>query len=113
MKAFCRCLRIAVPTFVCLLLTFDAIAQQQKPGTIDRKALVSRHNITITNPKLGGPTQVGNGNFAYGFDITGMQTLSDKFSTMSHWGWHSVPLPEGQTVASFIKPQVLTHGRMI
>jgi hypothetical protein len=108
---FCRRKLAAAITLICLFN--NVFAQQVAVGTIDRKALVSRHNITITNPNLGGPTQVGNGNFAYGFDITGMQTFSDKFSTMSHWGWHNVPLPEGMTVESFIKPQVNTQGRMI
>jgi hypothetical protein len=106
--------RFAAPVFfICLFLFAGANAQQVAKGTIDRKALVSRHNLTIKNPKLGGPTQVGNDEFAYGFDITGMQTFSDKFSTMSHWGWHNEPLPKGMTVESFIKPQVNTHGRMI
>ncbi|MES2810516.1 MAG: hypothetical protein V4619_17915, partial [Bacteroidota bacterium] len=99
--------------FLAVFMCFGADAQQVKPGTIDRKAVVTRHSITISNPKLGGPTQVGNGQFAYGFDITGMQTFSDKFSTMSHWGWHNVPLPAGMTVGSFVKPLVNTHGRMI
>ena len=32
-----------------------------------------------------GPAQVGNGEFAYGCDVTGMQTLGTQFSTRSNW----------------------------
>ncbi|MGY3055290.1 hypothetical protein ACVWYG_003505 [Pedobacter sp. UYEF25] len=43
---------------------------------IDRKALVNRHNLHITDRNVKGPTQVGNGHFAFGFDITGLQTFN-------------------------------------
>lgn len=39
--------------------------------------------------------QVGNGEFAFGFDISGMQTFSDNANTMSNWGWYRFPLPRG------------------
>jgi hypothetical protein len=59
---------------------------------IDRKEVVQRHRIitTSTNPK--SPAQVGNGEFAFGVDITGLQTFVP-FSTLSHWSWHSFPIP--------------------
>jgi hypothetical protein len=91
----------------------QAFGQQQKPGTIDRKSLVRRHNLRIIDTGEMGPTQVGNGNFAYGFDITGMQSLSDKFTTMSQWSWHSTPPPEGMTAADFKKTDVESYGRKV
>lgn len=35
---------------------------------IDRKAVVTRHNPEIREGNLRGPMQVGNGEFAFGFD---------------------------------------------
>ncbi|MES2108655.1 MAG: hypothetical protein V4577_07910 [Bacteroidota bacterium] len=66
-----------------LLAAIPASAQK-----IDRKALVTRHNLHITDPNLRGVTQVGNGHFAFGFDITGLQTFNDDANTFSNWGWH-------------------------
>ncbi|WP_184550457.1 hypothetical protein [Mucilaginibacter sp. FT3.2] len=105
-----------IKKYIFLLPVFfglNAKAQELKTGTINRKALVSRHNIRITNPQLAGPMQVGNGDFAYGFDITGMQTFNDQFTTMSHWGWHSTEPPKGFTADSFKQTLVNTHGRMV
>ena len=59
---------------------------------IDRQALVTRHNIVLTNADARTPLQVGNGQFAFSADITGLQTFLPAH-TMSHWGWHSFPLP--------------------
>ena len=67
---------------------------------IDRKALVSRHNVVRTGSKPGSPLQVGNGNFAFGADITGLQTFIP-FNTMSDWGWYEAPLPSGSSPADF------------
>lgn len=107
-----RALKIIV---TCLFIVTSLVmqGQQLKPGTINRKAVVQRHNFSVTDPREAGPTQVGNGNFAYGFDITGMQTINDQFTTMSHWSWHSTPPPNGLTAASFEKTNVNTNGRMV
>jgi hypothetical protein len=91
----------------------QTFAQQCRPGTLNRMAIVRRHNITIRNTGEPGPSQVGNGNIAYGFDITGMQTFSDKFTTMSQWSWHSRQLPDWMSVADFKKTKQLTNGRMV
>lgn len=96
-----------------LLIGTQVFAQELKSGTINRKVLVQRHNIKLTDLEAPGPTQVGNGNFAYGFDVTGMQTFNDQFTTMSHWSWHSTELPKGLTAADFIKTEKDTHGRMV
>lgn len=66
-------------------------AQAQK---IDRKALVTRHNLHLTDRNDPAPTQVGNGHFAFGFDITGLQTFNEGANTFSNWGWHKFPAPE-------------------
>ncbi len=79
---------------------------------IDRKALVSRHNVVLTQFNGDAPLQVGNGEFAFGMDITGLQTFVP-FNTMSHWGWHSGVAPQGQSIADFEGQIWETHGRPV
>jgi hypothetical protein len=66
---------------------------------IDRKAVVQSFNPRRHASSATTPLQVGNGNFAFGVDITGLQTFSP-FATMSTWGWHNFSLPTtpGQTL---------------
>jgi hypothetical protein len=80
---------------------------------IDRKALVSRHNLHITDPDLRGPSQVGNGHFAFGFDITGLQTFNDDANTLSEWGWHKFPLPAGADPYKYKGRELMSHGRWV
>ena len=84
---------------LCLFIGFAAYGEQNSGSNI--KALVTRHNVTIKDRNLKGPTQVGNGEFAFGFDITGLQTFSNNAVTMSYWGWHKFPLSDGQFPADF------------
>lgn len=56
---------------------------------IDRESVVNRHPITDMRTVL----PLGNGEFCFNVDRTGLQTTAG--NTMSHWGWHSFPLPEG------------------
>jgi hypothetical protein len=79
---------------------------------IDRRAVVERHNVTITSTNPQSPAQVGNGEFAFGMDITGLQTFVP-FNTLSHWSWHSFPLPKGKNLHDFRGDSLITHGRMI
>ena len=72
---------------------------------IDRHAVVTRHNVTLTSFGVDVPRnkqsvlQVGNGHFALGLDVTGLQTfmLHGSFShaTLSDWCWHTAANPEG------------------
>ena len=80
---------------------------------IDRKAVVSRHNLHITKSDLRGPTQVGNGHFAFGFDITGLQTFNDDANTLSDWGWHKFPLPEDSDQYKYKGREWNTQGRWV
>ena len=64
---------------------------------IDRHALVTRHNVTIEKPDPLTPLSVGNGEFAFTADITGLQSFPEfhdkgmPLGTQSQWGWHSAP----------------------
>jgi len=78
---------------------------------IDRGALVARHHVTLTEINPDKVLQVGNGEFAFGVDVTGLQTFYG--NTMSQWGWHSCPLPQGQSVENFKFADWNTHGRNV
>ena len=88
-------------------LTKDVLAER-----IDRKAVVSRHNPVSFRSSAKSPAQVGNGRFAFGADITGLQTFR-AFNTMSDWCWHSLPLPEGVSVEDYKPVEIETWGRKI
>lgn len=59
---------------------------------IDRKALVTRHNPVIREWLPLSPLSVGNGEFAFTADLTGLQTFPERYEvplgTQSQWGWH-------------------------
>ena len=77
-----------------ILLFSVAMIGQQK---IDRKSLVSRHNVKITAIDTLASLSVGNGAFAFTVDATGLQTFPEKYQkgvplgTQSEWGWDSYP----------------------
>jgi hypothetical protein len=85
---------------------------------IDRHTLVARHNITLTNADPLTPLSVGNGEFAYTADVTGLQTFPEfhdrgmLLSTMSQWGWHSFPNPAGFKLQDVLVPYD-TRGRQV
>ena len=79
---------------------------------IDREAVVKRHRVCTTWTLLKSPAQVGNGKFAFGMDITGLQTFVP-FNTLSDWSWHSFPLPEGMRAEDYRPVVVETHGKKI
>lgn len=76
---------------------------------IDRHALVTRHNITLTDPLA--PLALGNGEFCFGVDGTGLQTFAG--NCMSHWGWHSFPLPNGWTEDRVPATGTFQQGRCV
>ncbi len=67
---------------------------------IDRCALVTRHNVMLDKPDPLNPLSVGNGEFAFTADITGLQTFPQfhrqgmALGTQSQWGWHTSPNPK-------------------
>ncbi len=69
---------------------------------INRKELVGRHNPMSYDVDVVSPLTVGNGDFGFTFDVTGMQTLYDTYydtlplCTMTGWGWHTHLLDNGR-----------------
>jgi hypothetical protein len=88
-------------------------------GLIDRKALVTRHNPVIRKFDSLAPLSVGNGEFAFTADVTGLQTFPKDYDktmplcTMSQWGWHTTPLPSGLDPKALRLTQYDTHGRWV
>ena len=91
-----------------LALIVPLCANAAKP--IDRHALVTRHNPAITTIDKSAPFMVGNGNFAFTADITGLQTFPEQYSslvplmTQAQWSWHSFPNPKGYKLEDALKP---------
>lgn len=71
--------------------------QSHRTIRIDRFNLVSRHNVVIDQVDSLSPLSVGNGEFAFTADITGMQTFPEAYEngiplgTQSQWAWHTSP----------------------
>ncbi len=83
-------------------------ASANPPSPIDRHALVARHDINW--PSLEGLIPLGNGNFAFNADGTGLETVGG--NTMCHWCWHSFPLPSGVTKSEIRPWATPDHGRL-
>lgn len=84
-------------------------------GLIDRHRIVSDNNIVRTKliNNETTPLQVGNGNFAFGVDTTGMQTYLP-FNTMSVWAWHNDTEPSGgNKISDYTGVPMETHGRNV
>jgi len=86
---------------------------------IDRHALVTRHHPVLRRFDAGNPLSVGNGEFAFTVDITGLQTFADAFTntiplgTLSQWGWHTFPNPEGWSIEKFQFKEFDVFGRKV
>ena len=85
---------------------------------IDRRALVVRHNVTLEEPDPLTPLSIGNGQFAFTADITGLQTFAGyhqqgmPLCTQSQWGWHTSPNPKGYRMADVLEDYVVA-GRKV
>ena len=86
---------------------------------IDRYALVSRHNPVLRKFDPLSPLSVGNGEFAFTCDVTGLQTFPELYKdamplcTMSQWGWHTTPMPDHLKGKELRPTNYDTHGRQV
>ena len=94
-------------------------AQSAAPAGIDRRAVVSRHNPTLHGIDPQSPLSVGNGEFAFTVDPTGLQTFPEPYEaqlplcTQSQWGWHHAPNPTGKEPADLRLAEFDTFGRKV
>ncbi|MCM1052271.1 MAG: glycoside hydrolase family 65 [Paenibacillus sp.] len=83
---------------------------------IDRKALVERNNPHVTAVDTLSSLTVGNGEFAFTVDPTGLQSFQKYYSngvplgTQSQWGWHSFPNTENYRHYETLKEYDFGHG---
>jgi hypothetical protein len=102
----CRINRLFLFNLIGCALMATAFAQEVR---IDRRALVDRHNPVNRGVHKLTPLSVGNGQFAFTADVTGLQTFADAYqdgiplSTQSQWGWHSFPNSEGYELKDALK----------
>lgn len=75
---------------------------------IDRTALVSRHNIRPQDVTRVVP--LGNGEFCFGCDRTGLQNFGG--NALAHWAWHSFPAPEELDLPTWPETGSFMQGRL-
>ncbi len=101
------------------LLANTGFGSSEPQTRIDRFALVSRHNPVMRALDPLSPLSVGNGEFAFTCDITGLQTFPEEYAngmplcTMSQWGWHTKPMPEHLKGQQLKLTEYDTYGRKV
>jgi hypothetical protein len=95
------------------------LALPAAPAPIDRQALVARHAVQVDRLDPENPLMVGNGDFAFTADATGLQSFEDLYhdqgvplETRATWAWHSFPNTAGLRLEDAMKPYPF-HGRTI
>jgi hypothetical protein len=112
MRALNRVLIIAV------VVACSSNVWAQPSGQIDRRALVERHTIHYDQYAPEAPASVGNGEFAFTFDITGLQTFPSEapghtpLGTMAQWAWHRFPGGEEHRYEDTLT-EYKVHGRTV
>ncbi|GGD60643.1 glycoside hydrolase family 65 [Paenibacillus nasutitermitis] len=89
--------------------------------TINRETLVRRHNPVVKGFDPFSSLTVGNGNYAFTVDATGLQTFPMLYGNggvelghLSNWGWHTSPNPNGYATDKFQKTYFHTfNGRPV
>lgn len=95
--------------FYSLLAVALAACGTDKQEPIDRDALLERNNPQVTTFDSLSSLSVGNGEFAYTVDATGLQTFPEMYKkgvplgTQSQWGWHSFANPENYRREEYLK----------
>ncbi len=88
----------------------------QSAARINRRDVVSRHNPTLHAIDPRSPLSVGNGEFAFTADPTGLQTFPALYEdamplcTQSQWGWHTAP---GRPPGELRLAEYDTYGRKV
>ncbi|MDQ8736383.1 glycoside hydrolase family 65 [Paenibacillus sp. LHD-38] len=84
---------------------------------MDRRQIVERHQPELNKWDPVSPFSVGNGEFAFSADITGLQTFPNQYEvplgTQSNWGWHFTGSPERFTERDAAYQSYDTYGRTV
>lgn len=116
--------KISRRTFIGAIAVTGGLAQtgfnqNRKVSKIDRYALVNRHNPVLRKIEPLSPLSVGNGEFAFTCDVTGLQTFPDEYKeamplcTMSQWGWHTSPPALNLKGKTLRLTEYETYGRKV
>jgi hypothetical protein len=110
-----RRIRVAVAVTI---VAATAVAGPPALGEpIDRRALVGRHDPVLGRFDTDSPLSVGNGDLAFTADATGLQTFAEAYDetiplgTLSQWGWHTAPNPQGWSIDRFRFTEFDAGGR--
>ena len=111
---------LALTFIVIFQLIFSACFRERDHVSqkIDREVLVRRHNVIVEKFDSLSSLTVGNGNFAFTVDATGLQSFPEFYrrgiclGTQSNWGWHSFPDSENFSYQETLK-EFDFHGRKI
>ncbi|MBN1845028.1 MAG: hypothetical protein JW810_05055 [Sedimentisphaerales bacterium] len=111
-------IRSIVRVLSLLLFLGPAGASPAEKPAIDRRELLTRHNVQLCQADVFSPLSIGNGRFCFTADITGLQTFETEYAagiptaTMADWAWHTIPNPEHYTLEdTFV--EVDTQGRQV
>jgi hypothetical protein len=98
----------------------DAVSSRSEiAAPIDRRALIDRHRVVLRTFDTEAPLSVGNGEFAFTVDATGLQTFAEAYErttplgTLSNWGWHTAPNPGNWRMETFRHREFESHGRKV
>jgi hypothetical protein len=100
-------------------LVLAGTARPAAPAPIDREALVRRHHPALRGFDVESPLSVGNGQFAFTADVTGLQSFPEAYdqtiplATLSQWGWHEAPNPQGFGIDRFRFTGFEARGRTV
>jgi hypothetical protein len=80
-----------------MLAAMPAALAAQPAALLNRRDVVSRHNPVLREIDPRSPLSVGNGEFVFTADPTGLQTFPALYDnamplcTQAQWGWHTAP----------------------
>ena len=100
-------------------LAVSGASKEPFSGQVDRASLARRHSPVARALDPLAPLSLGNGEFAFTADITGLQTFPRAYEsamplcTMAQWGWHSKPLPAELAGQTLRLTYYDTHGRSV
>jgi hypothetical protein len=92
---------------ICVIII--GCSSDNENNRIDRFSLVTRNNVVINAVDTLGSLSVGNGEFAFTVDVTGLQTFPAHYEkgiplgTQSQWGWHSFLNKNGYKLSDVAK----------
>ena len=112
-----KCNLYALPIIIVSFISLVVFLSCEDNSAIDRETLVKRHIPTLDASDSLNPFTVGNGEFAFTTDFTGLQSFPEYYEatiplvTQAQWGWHSFPNLNQYSLDQFMKNMKLTVGK--